>query len=162
MSDSGLSINGPKTLRGSLVLVVLAIGLTGYGAYDYVDSTSAVRDAAEVDATIVETGVETTSVNRRGGVEYRPTAKFNYSYEGQAYTGTNIFPGSVTPTYDTEAAARDVLSGYQPNTTVTAYVDPATPDNAFLNNRVSNTPYILVGIGLLMTLMGLVSAKQNY
>lgn len=163
MGDNSFSVNGPKTLRGSLLLVVLAIGLIGYGGYDYVDSTSQVRNSVEVEAAIVETGVETsTSGGRRSrGVDYQPTVTFEYTYQGTSYTSSNVFPGAISPTYDTEGAARDVLADYDAGETATAYLAPDNPGEAFLENRVTNTPLILAGIGLLLALLGGYSALQN-
>jgi len=155
-------VNGPETLGGSVLLVVLALGLVGYGAADYVGQTDAVQDAVEVDATVLEAGVETTSTPGNGDVEFRPTVRYRYSYDGTAYTGTRLFPGSVPPTYDTESAARDVLAGYDPDATVTAYVDPAAPGEAFLEDRTSTTPLLLAGVGAVLALLGGASALRNY
>jgi len=163
MSGSGISVNGPKTLRGSLLLVVLAVGLIGYGGYDYVDSTSQVRNSVEVEATIVETGVETsTSGGRRSrSIDYQPTVTFEYAYQGANYTSTNVFPSTTSPTYDTESAAQDVIAGYDAGETATAYLAPASPGGAFLKNRVTNAPLIMAGLGLLLALLGGYSALQN-
>lgn len=162
MADDGLSVNGPETLGGSVLLVVLALGLVGYGAYDYVEQSDAVRDAVAVEATVVEAGVETTSTPGSSDVEFRPTVRYRYTYDGTAYTGTDLFPGSVPPTYDTESAARDVLAGYEAGAAATAYVDPAAPGDAFLENRTSNTPLLLAGIGAVLALLGGASAVRNY
>lgn len=164
MTEDGVSIDGPDTVGKSVLILVLAIGLVGYGAYDYAESTSAVRDSVQVDATITETGIETTATSGSASrdVELRPTVAFTYTYEEKAYTGNRIFPGSGAPAYDTESAARDVIAGYEANTTVTAYVDPANPDEAFLKNQVSNRPVVLVGIGLVMALFGGNSTLKNY
>lgn len=164
MTDDGFSIDGPDTLGRSLLILVLAVGVVGYGAYDYAESTSAVRDSVEVDATITETDIETTAASGSASrdVEHRPTVAFTYSYEDRTYTGTSIFPGSGAPSYDTESAARDVIAGYEPNATATAYVDPANPEQAFLKNRVSNRPVLIAGIGLVMVLLGGLSAVKNY
>lgn len=163
MTDDGLSIDGPETLRGSLIVVVLSLGLVAYGGYDYVESREAVRDAVTVEATITDRGVETTSSRTGSGsdVEYEPTVAFTYEYEGERHTGTAVYPGRVDTSYDTEAGAREVVAPYEPGTTVTAYVDPADPDAAFLRDRVSNDQFLLVGIGAVLALFGAYSAVRN-
>ena len=143
--------------RGVLVFLVISVAIAGYGGYDYLQQTEAVRDAVEVDATITETGVETESA-RRGRVDHRPTATFEYSYEGETYTGNSVFPGSVTPNYDTDSAAREIIAEYQAGETVTAYVDPAEPGNAFLKNQRTDTPVKLAAIGLI----GVILTAVNY
>ena len=138
--------------RGVIVFLVVSVAVAGYGGYDYLQQSEAVRNAAEVDATVVETGVDTES-GRRGSVDYRPVATFEYSYDGETYTGNAVFPGSVTPTYDTESAARAVVAEYEAGDTVTAYVDPSAPGDAFLKNKQTDTPVKLVAIGLFGVLL---------
>jgi hypothetical protein len=84
MSESGLSINGPETLGRSLLLFLLAVGIASYGAVDYVQSTDAVRDAVETDATITDVDVRSESVGSgtSRSVEYRPTVSFTYTFDG--------------------------------------------------------------------------------
>jgi len=138
---------GGESSRGILVFLLLSVAGAGYGGYDYLQQSEAVRNAVEVDATITEMGVE-SDPGRRGSVDYRPTVSFDYSYEGEAYTGSSVFPGSVAPDHDTESAAREVVAEYEAGETVTAYVDPADPGNAFLKNQKTDTPVKLVAIGL--------------
>ena len=162
MADDGLSINGPDSLVVSILFVLCAIGAVGYGAYDYVEQTDAVRDAVETEATILEVGVESNSPPGSTEVNHRPTVEYTYSYEGQSYTGERISPGPNYETYETEAAAREALSAYEPNATVTAYVDPAAPGDGFLENEVSNTPFGFVALGLVGLLLSGASTAKNY
>lgn len=147
-----INIGNGDSSRGVLVFLVISVAIAGYGGYDYLQQSEAVRDAVEVDATVVATGVEQES-GRRGRVDHRPTATFEYSYEGETYTGNSVFPGSVTPTYDTESAAREVVADYETGDTVTAYVDPASPGSSFLKNQQTDTPVKLVAIGLVGVLL---------
>jgi hypothetical protein len=162
MADDGLSIDGPDSVTVSVLFVLCAVGLIGYGAYDYIEQTDAVRDAVEVEATVVEVGIESSSPPGSAEVNHRPTVEYTYSYRGQSYTGDSISPGPNAETYETEAAAREAVSAYEPNGTVTAYVDPAAPGDAFLENEVSNTPFGLVTLGLVGMLLGGASTVKNY
>lgn len=164
MSDDGLSINGPKTVGQSLLLVLLAVGLVSYGAIDYVQSTNAVRDSVETEATITEVGVETESSRTGTGsnVEYEPVVAFTYTYDGERYTGNDLFPGSAPVRYDTESAARNAIAEYEPETTTTAYVDPDDPETAFLENRTSNRQLVFIGVGLILSLFGGFFMVKNY
>jgi hypothetical protein len=161
MSESGLSISGPDTLGRSLLLFLLAVGIASYGAVDYVQSTDAVRDAVKTDATITDVDVQSESVGSgtSKSVEYQPRVSFTYSFDGQQYEGDDLFAGSVPPSYETEQAARDVVSEYESGMATTAYVDP---DTAFLKNRTSNRHFLLVGTGMVMALFGGFFVVKNY
>jgi hypothetical protein len=159
----GLSIDGPDTLAGALLVVVLGLAVTGYGAYDYTQQSDALEEAVEVDATVTEVGVETTSGgSSSSGVDYRPEVRFSYEYRGDSYNGTDLFPASIDATYDTESAARDALDGYETGERVTAYVVPDEPRNAFLRDRASDAPLIAMGLGALMTLLGGALSVKRY
>ena len=83
MADSsGVSISGPETLRGAMILLVLGLGLTGYGAYDYVQQSDAIRSAVEVDATITDVAIEMESARAGNArVNYEPRVEFTYEYQ---------------------------------------------------------------------------------
>jgi hypothetical protein len=164
MSDDGLSINGPKTVGQSLLLLLVAVGLIGYGAVDYVQSTNAVRESVETEATITEVGVETESsrAGTGGNIEYEPVVTFTYTYEGETHTGDDLFPGSVPTRYETESAARNAIAEYEPGTTTTAYVDPDSPETAFLENRTSSRQLLFIAVGLIIAPFGGFFAVKNY
>lgn len=164
MADSsGIKINGPETLRGAMMLLVLGLGLTGYGAYDYVQQSDAMRNAVEVNATVTETSVETKS-SRAGNaqVNYEPHVEFTYEYLGESYTGSKVFPANIAPEYDQRSEAQAVIDEYEEGTTVTAYVNQDDPSDAFLKNKTSNTPLIAAGIGAVISLLAATSVLQKY
>ena len=160
--DSSFSINGPSTLRGAVILLIVGLLATGFGAYDYVQQSDAVANSVEVDAEITEIGVESVSSGSSSGASYKPTVQFTYEFEGTSYTGTNVFPAEISSNYDTESAARAVLEDYEAGDTVTAYVVSNDPSKAFLKNKTSNTPLLFVGIGLLFVLLGGASSVKHY
>jgi len=141
-------------VRGGALLLVLGLALTGYGGYDYQQQRAALEDAVEVNAAVVETGVETTSGSSSPGVDYRPTVTFDYRYGGENYTSHSVFPSSSTPNYDTKSAAREVLAGYDAGSEATAYVDPDEPADAFLIREASGGPLLAIGIGVALALLG--------
>lgn len=158
MSDDGFSIRvGGREVdpvRGGLLALVLGLAVAGYGGYDYQQQRQALADAVEVEATVVETGVEATSGSSNPGASYRPAVTFDYRYGGQNYTSHSVFPSSTTPNYDTRSAAAAVLDGYEAGETATAYVDPDDPGSAFLVHRESSGPLLAVGIGGVVALLG--------
>jgi hypothetical protein len=161
MSDDGISVRvGGREIdpiRGGLLALLLGLAVTGYGAYDYQQQQQALEDAVTVDATVVETGVETRSGSSSPGAEYEPTVTFEYRYDGENYTSHSVFPSATTPNYDTRSAAVSVLDGYEAGDTATAYVDPDTPGEAFLLDKRSRGPVIAVAIGGVVALLGVSS-----
>jgi len=160
--ESGFSIDGPNTFRGAVLLLIVGLAASGYGAYDYVQQSDAVSDSVEIDAEITDIGVESVSSGSSPGVEFKPTVRFAYEYQGTSHTSTNVFPAAITKNYDTEAKARSVLEGYETGATATAYVAPDEPGSAFLKNQTSNSPLLFVGIGLAIAVVGGFSAVNRY
>lgn len=157
--DTSITVDtdGLKTARGAVALLLLGVGIAGFGIHDYTQQSDAIANAVEVDATITETGVEAVSSGSTSGTEYKPTVSFRYEYQGESYTGTNVFPATVSPTYETRAAAESVLQGLEEGETVTAYVDPDSPDEAFLQTKRSTAPLVVAAIGGLFTIIGAIS-----
>lgn len=154
--DSSITVGGRELdpVRAGLLALVIGIGVAGFGAVEYLQQGAVVDRAVEVEATIVETEVTSSSTSTGSGADYQPRATFSYEYDGQSYTASGVFPGTVPPSYDTESAAREVLEGYDSGATVTAYVDPESPDSAFLEPRRTNTPLILMALGGLFAVVG--------
>ncbi|MGQ5515464.1 DUF3592 domain-containing protein [Halococcus saccharolyticus] len=164
MSDGfNLPIDGLDTLRGAVILLVIGLAATGFGAYDYIQQSDTVANSVEVNAEITETGVvEASSPGSSLGADHKPTVRFTYNYEGTSYTGTNVFPAETSPDYDTRSEARSVIDGYETGDTVTAYIDPDEPDNAFLKNQTTNAPLLFAGVGMLFIIIGFVSSIKLY
>ncbi|SDY93334.1 Protein of unknown function [Halopenitus persicus] len=137
-----------------MLFLLVGLAAIGYGGFDYVNQQQAIDSAVEVNATILNTDVEADGTSSSAGVEYYPTVRFEYVYQGERYTSTNIHPSSVRQSYDTESAARDVIENYETNTTVTAYTTPISPGNAFLRKEESNSSFIAIGIGIVFVLLG--------
>jgi hypothetical protein len=148
--------------RGGLLFLLLGLALTGYGGYDYLQQQQRIDTAERVDAAVIETGVEADSQGSSTSVDYYPSVRFEYTYRGETYTSDNVFPSTVRASYDTESAARDAIDEYDPDSTVTAYVPPDSPGDAFLENEQSNAPFIAVGIGLFAVLAGGWSVTNAY
>ena len=160
--STGVSINGPETLRGAVLLLLVGLLVTGYGAYDYAQQSDALTNAVEAEAELTETGVEANSGGRRSGVSYRPTVRFTYEYDGTTYTSTNVYPATIAPTYDRKAEARSVLDGYEAGDTVTIYVPPGDPDDAYLKRQATNAPLLAIGVGLFFVLAGGIFTVRRY
>jgi len=160
--DSGLSVNGPDSLGGAVLYIVIGILIISYGGYDYVQQTEAVRNSAGVDATITEVSIETDSgTSANPGSNYEPTVEFKYTYNGTRYTGTQIYPANIEQSYDTRSAAESAIEGYEQGSETTAYVSPDQPEDAFLKNETSNSPIIALVLGGLLVLISTISAIRK-
>jgi hypothetical protein len=113
-----------------------------------------------VDATVVSTSIERVH-ERRGTDDYSPKATFNYSYEGETYTSSHMYPGGVSHEFETEEDARAQLEGYEQGATVTAYVPTDAPGDAFLKHQSSNKPLYIIGFGGIFVLGTAVSIVRN-
>ena len=142
---------------GTVIFAAIGLALIGYGGYDYVQQSQTVDDSVEVEATIVETSV-TEVESGRSGIEYDTHAEFTYQYQGTEYRSDQIVPGSFDETYDTRREAESALEPYEDGDTVTAYVDPDTPANGFLEQRTSQGPVQFMAIGGLLLLVLMLDA----
>jgi len=127
-------------------MLVVGLAIAGFGTYDYLHQSEAISDAVAVDATVTATEVDSVS-QRRGGLDYRPVVSYEYTYEGESYTSSNLYPATFEPDYGTESAAEAELQGYERGGPVTAYVNPEAPSEAFLEAETSTGPLKLAGIG---------------
>lgn len=145
-----------KLTKVTIIALLLTAGAIGYGGYDYIQQSNAIDDAVAVNATVTETDIEQTGGRR--GIDYTADVRFTYEYEGTEYTSDRLFPSTLRPTYDTESKAESVLEPYETNETVTAYVDPSDPANGFLEQRRTDSPFVLSGIGAFLFLLTLCHA----
>ena len=151
--------DGPSGILQIAFALLVGLSIVGYGAYSYTTQSAALDSAETVNATVVSTAIET--ISERRGTEYSPTATFNYTYEGETYTSSNVFPGRLPREFGSEADAKSQLSEYESGENVTAYVPPASPGNAFLKHESSNKPFLVIGVGGVFVLGTLVSVVRN-
>ena len=146
--------------KGIGILLLVGLAFVTYGGYDYVQQSDAVDDAVSVEATIEETSI--SEVGRRG-VDYDVQIEFTYQYQGIKYTSDQLYPGSISETYDTRSAAQSVIESYTDGDTVTAYVDPDTPSEGFLQRQTTQGPFQFMAIGgfvLLVACLHAVGARK--
>ncbi|ELZ50485.1 hypothetical protein C464_02755 [Halorubrum coriense DSM 10284] len=161
-NGSGLNINGPDSLKGALLYLVIGIAIVSYGGYDYVQQTEAVRESVEVDATITEIGIETdsgTSSNMR--VNYEPIVEFEYTCDGTEYAGTKIYPADIEQNYDTRSGAESAMEQYEQGEQTVAYVFPDQPGDAFLKDNISNAPLMTIVSGGIFSILSIISAVRK-
>lgn len=149
-----LTVVGTKVhvSRAAAVVIVLSLIALGYLAYDYHEQTTLIDEAEEVEATVVDVGIE--EIDERRGTSYRPDVEYGYEYDGSRYTSDNVFPpGIFVRDYHSRQEASEITSLYEEGENTTAYVDPSNPETSFLRATPPRQP-IWYG-GLLMMLFSL-------
>ncbi len=134
----------------ALLVLVVGIGVAGYGGYDYVRQSGAVDGAVAVETAVVDATVE-ESVGR--SLSYRVTVEHTYEYRGTEYTSERVFPGATSPQYFVRSDAEGVIEPYEPGTATTAYVPPGAPGRAFLERRTTGAPFKFVAFGGALALL---------
>lgn len=154
-----VSFHGPSGRLQLAAALLVGLGALGYGGYGYATQATALGSAETVEGTVVSTSVET--VDQRRGTGYRPQATFNYTYEGERYTSSKVYPGALSREFDSESKARAQLEGYEPGANVTAYVLPDSPGEAYLLHESDDKPLLVAGFGLLSLLWTAVSVLRG-
>jgi len=142
----------------SLFVLLVGIGIVGLGAYSYTMESASLDDRVAVTAEIIGTSVQEVP-GSRGRQKYIPRPTYQYDFRGTTYTSDSIFPGEQQR-YDDSATAAARLSAYTVGESVTAYVDPDAPGEAFLEDARSGQSTGAFVVGLLLSLIGGVGLYQ--
>ncbi|MCD2204489.1 DUF3592 domain-containing protein [Halobacterium sp. KA-6] len=142
-----MELNGPTGWVRIALALLFGVAAIAYGGYSYMEQTSALDSAATVEATVTDISVETNSGK---GDTYTLHATYNYTYAGDQYTSSNVYPGKLPREFNSREDARSQLAGVEPGDTVSAYVPSDAPGNAYLKHESSNKPFLVMGIGLLL------------
>ncbi|MCU4743631.1 DUF3592 domain-containing protein [Natronoglomus mannanivorans] len=142
-----------------LLAVVAGLALLWFGYSDYQTQEERLENAVEIDATVLETDIDRRSSSGSGS-SYYPVVEFEYTYEGETYTSSNIDAADSRTSESSRSSAQSVVNEYPEGEAVTAYLDPAEPDEAFLETDRSWGPYLFALIGAGLTLAGFVSLTR--
>ena len=141
---------------GCLLMFIAAIGsplvavggvFVGLGIHGALEQARLITTATPIPATILssDTRSSTTSAGSGRSISHFARIEFEYEHGGVARTSERIWPvgegGSA-------AAMRAVAARFPPGSEVTAFVDPADPEVAFLEKRWSRGVYASVFMGL--------------
>lgn len=150
-------------LTNVAMALLLGVGFVAAGGYLYHTEQQATENAEAVEATVVSSDVIHERERRQDGRgerdSYRPEIEYRYSFDGETYTTDNVCPGVGSGCGPSEEDLNDVeafVEEYPADATVTAYVPPDAPSNAYLvEGGSSNVLYLgLAGAGLVTMLLG--------
>lgn len=141
---------------GCLLIFVLCAGLpiAAIGGFFIFLGLGTMRDQARlhdtaitVPATIVSSEVRQSTTNTNSSSKlYWADIEFTYVYEGKVRSASKVRPLEEG---GTAAEMRAIVDRYPHGMEVSAFVDPADPDTAFLERRWSQMPYVAVSTGCL-------------
>lgn len=86
----------------------------------------------------------------RGGRTWSPDVRYRYVVGGATHVGRRVLPGGESRG---EGWARSLAERFPAGASVTAYVNPSAPDDAFLLRRPSAGAYLFVVAPLLVALL---------
>lgn len=154
------NFNGPSGPLRIALAIIVGLGAIGYGGYMYSAQSAALESTESAQATIVSTSIERVD-ERRGNDDYSPHATFEYTYRGETYTSSDMYPGGVSHEFETKEDARAQLDGYEPGATATVYVPTNSPGDGFLAHESSNKPLYISALGGILVLGTIVSIVRS-
>jgi len=153
-----------KILVVGLGLIFVVGGMTAgaVGWIDYQNTQDDLDNAVAVDGTVLETSIEENErevdrdddgVYEGTETEYGPVVEYNYTYEGEQYTSTSVYPGSER-SFDTRDEAANVTDRFAAGESVTVNVNADDPTRTFL--LAEEGSLVLLAITTGVALLGLI------
>jgi len=141
---------------GLVLLVVIGVALAGGTWYMHQGQQDAVREHEPVEATVLSTSIDRTDEGADDDreVTFSPVVAYEYEVDGETYRSTTVRPAGMEKAYDGEREARAFLAEYEPGQQVTAYYDPAAPDEAFLVRETTGGLLRFTAVGALAAVLG--------
>ena len=132
------------------------------GVREFVQQRRNLAHAEPVDAVILESRVHVSttrdtdySISRSTSTtSYRPDVRFAYTVRGESYESDRLQATVIVRAYASWQAADDELAPFPVGARVSAWVNPAYPDQGFLVAERSVAPAIFVVLGVLMPFIG--------
>lgn len=140
-------------LFGGLGFVMLYVGIT-----QYFQQRRLLRNARRIDVTITRSEVITSksaNTDRRplrnnSTTSHRPEVRFRYEIDGRTYESDLLTPTIIVTSSASRESAEEFLKPYPVNARVSAWVDPASPDKAFLQLERSAGPIVFIILGVVL------------
>jgi hypothetical protein len=132
-----MSSNG--SVLGPVFVFLICLAFAGGGGYMLWSQERAISGSERVTGTIESSSVgeETTQrdVDDDGMLEeettYYARVTYTYTYRGQRYESSNVFPGVGDPSVG-RGEAREIVDEHDAGSDAEVYVDPDEPSSAYL------------------------------
>ena len=128
-----------KSIVGSLLVFLICLGFFTTGGYLLWSQQQAVAGSTEIPGTIESASVDERTTQRdvdddgmlEEETEYYADVTYTYTYQGQQYESSNVFPGAGDPSIS-QGEANEIVNRHSAGTETTIYVDTDAPANAYL------------------------------
>jgi hypothetical protein len=102
--------------------------------------------------------VSDLKIHRGKHTSYSPAITYSYVFQNRAYQSTQVLPFTES---GSSSWARSILDRFPAGADITAYVDPAAPQDAVLVKTYSTSPYFISLIALAVAAAGLALATGS-
>lgn len=156
-----MSSNG--SVVGPLFVFLICLAFAGGGGYLLWSQERAIGGSEQVTGTVESSSVEeettTRDVDDDGVPEeettYYAQVRYTYTYQGQRYESSNVFPGAGDPSVG-RGEAQEIVDEHAAGSEAAVHVDPDDPSSAYLvreRNLTLPVGFMLFG-GVLALLSG--------
>jgi hypothetical protein len=139
------------------IIILLGVAAVVGGGYLYYSGLQATGNADEVEATVISSNVGEVG-SSTGSDSYTISVRYRYTYDGETYTSWSMCPGAgsaCVPTSDSRSDMQETLEDYPEGGTVTAYISPSDPSEAYLIDTDPSPIYLGVSaFGMVFVLLG--------
>ena len=139
-------------MSGAGLLVLLGLGIFGYGAWRSIRSFRS-RSWPKVTGKVLDTSIEDYWI--RYHQRFILVVNYEYTVDGNHYE-SDLWSFGQGNEFDSEQSAQAMAKSYHAGRSIDVYVDPRDPDNAVLQPGDWNSGIALVLIGAVVTVMALV------
>lgn len=160
-SQNITSHNRRSWLYMGLAAFVLAGVIYAFGVYPGQKSNAEISDWANVQVKVLESSLkeeqktEPWGNSQREYTVYIPQIKYEYTYQGDSFTGDKV--ALTQPQYRNPAEADAIIKKFSQGTTHDAWVNPDTPSEAVLQSvdrSVSVAFLIAIAMMILLGIFG--------
>lgn len=91
-------------------------------------------------------------------ITYSADVVYSYAVDGRSYKGTRLDPTGMTSSSSSAGDAEATVRRYPPGAGVRVYYSPKDPSDSALSNEAGAARFMVLGIGLVFTAVGLALA----
>lgn len=136
-----------KSTKAQVILLIVGIGMAGFGTWSWFEEKRLLADAVEVAAEVLETRVERKRSRR--STSYRPVVRFRFTLDGKTHESDRVTPLDFS---GTSSWADEMVARFPVGSTPKAWVNPSSPDKAYLVKETSSKNLAVLGIGVVVAL----------